>query len=116
MAAPLPWIDARANARGFFYPRLRLSTYSEAMGKPDQQAGVAEALERIEETILPGISMMLDTLLDAAALARPGFDADVFAAELRTIALQLDELTRQVESLSPGAGIDPQEYRSASAA
>ena len=86
------------------------------MGKPDQQAGVEEALERIEETILPGISMMLDTLLDAAALARPGFDADVFAAELRTIACQLDELTRQVESLSPGAGIDPQEYRSASAA
>jgi len=113
----MPRIDLLANARRFFYRRLSLPAYSAAMGKPDQQVGVDEALERIEETILPGISMMLDTLLDAAALARPGFDADVFAAELRTIACQLDELTRHVEAISPGTHIvDPQEYRSASAA
>lgn len=86
------------------------------MGKPDQQPGLDEALERIEETILPSISMMLDALLDAAALARPGFDGDVYAAELRTIALQLEALTRQVEAISPNSRIDPQEYRSASAA
>ena len=113
----MPRIGFRAKAWRFFYFRLSLPAYSAAMGMPEQQAGLDEALERIEETILPGISMMLDTLLDAAALARPGFDADVFAAELRTIALQLDELTRQVEAISPGARIvDPQEYRSASAA
>ena len=81
----------------------------------DQKKGLDEAFERIEETILPSISMMLDTLLDAAALARPAFDAEAYAAELRTIALQLEALTQQVEAISP-AHIDPQEYRASSAA
>lgn len=85
------------------------------MPSTDQQQGLDEAFDRIEETILPSISMMLDTLLDAAALARPGMDAQVYAAELRTIALQLEELTRQVEAISP-ARLDPQDYRSVSAA
>ncbi|HMJ93694.1 MAG TPA: hypothetical protein VK472_06320 [Allosphingosinicella sp.] len=85
------------------------------MPSVDQQQGLDEAFDRIEETILPSISMMLDTLLDAAALARPGMDAQVYAAELRTIALQLEELTRQVEAISP-ARLDPQDYRAASAA
>lgn len=85
------------------------------MPSVNQQQGLDEAFDRIEETILPSISMMLDTLLDAAALARPGMDAQVYAAELRTIALQLEELTRQVEAISP-ARLDPQDYRAASAA
>lgn len=85
------------------------------MGSADQQHSLDEAFQRIEETILPSISMMLDTLLDAASLARPGVDADTYAAELRTIALQLEALTRQVEAVSP-AHLDPQDYRSASAA
>ena len=85
------------------------------MPSVDQQQGLDEAFDRIEETILPSISMMLDTLLDAASLARPGMDAQVYAAELRTIALQLEELTRQVEAISP-ARLDPQDYRTVSAA
>jgi hypothetical protein len=85
------------------------------MAKSVQHYGIDDAFERIEETILPSISMMLDTLLDAAALARPGVDAEIYAAELRTIALQLEALTRQVEAISP-ARIDPQEFRAASAA
>ncbi len=85
------------------------------MGQLDRANGLDEAFERIEETILPSISMMLDTLLDAAALNRPGIDAEAYAAELRTIGLQLEALTRQVESISP-AHIDPQDYRSASVA
>lgn len=85
------------------------------MGQMDRKNGLDEAFERIEETILPSISMMLDTLLDAAALNRPGVDAEAYAAELRTIGLQLEALTRQVESISP-AHIDPQDYRPASAA
>jgi hypothetical protein len=85
------------------------------MGYPDQSRGLDEAFERIEETILPSISMMLDTLLDAAALGRPGIDAEIYAAELRTIGLQLEALTRQVEEISP-AYIDPQEYRPSTAA
>ena len=85
------------------------------MPSVDPQQGLDEAFDRIEETILPSLSMMLDTLLDAAALARPGSDAQVYAAELRTIALQLEELIRQVEAISP-ARLDPQDYRSVSAA
>src|SRR3546814_3073862 len=65
------------------------------MGHMDLQLGLDEAFERIEETILPSISMMLDTLLDAATLGQPGIDAHVYAAELRTIGLQLEELTTQ---------------------
>jgi hypothetical protein len=53
------------------------------MAQTDPQIGLDEAFDRIEETILPSISMMLDTLLDAAALARPGLNGEAYAAELR---------------------------------
>lgn len=85
------------------------------MGKVTQQLNIDEAFERIEETILPAISMVLDTLLDAASLSRPGTDSETYAAELRTIALHLEELIRQVEALhieQPDQG----GYRSASVA
>jgi hypothetical protein len=84
---------------------------------PDEEAQrqLDEAFERIEETILPSLSMMLDTMIEAAALARPGHDGEVFAAELRTLGFQLEELTRQVEAVSP-ARIDSEGYRTASAA
>ena len=74
-----------------------------------------EAFERIEETILPSISMMLDTLLDAATLGQPGVDAEVYAAELRTIGLHLEELTRQVEAMAPPRS-DSTGFQSASVA
>jgi hypothetical protein len=74
-----------------------------------------EAFERIEETILPSLAMMLDTLLDAAALARPGADGEAFAAELRTLGCQLEALTREVEAVSP-VRVDCEDYRVASAA
>jgi hypothetical protein len=74
-----------------------------------------EAFERIEETILPSLSLMLDAMLDAAALARPGHDGEVFAAELRTLGFQLEELTREVEAVSPLRD-DRGDYGSASAA
>jgi hypothetical protein len=81
---------------------------------PDREAlrQLDEAFERIEETILPSLSMMLDALLEAAALARPGHDGEIFAAELRTLGLQLESLTRQIESVSP-ARIAPARYRAA---
>ena len=84
------------------------------MGNEAQRDGIEEAFERIEETILPSISMMLEALLEAAELARPGSNSEVFAAELRTIGLQLEALTKQVEAISP-AQVDPQEYRARSA-
>jgi hypothetical protein len=80
----------------------------------DGQHALDEAFERIEETILPSLSIMLDSLIDAASLARPGVDAEAYAAELREMALQLEALTRQVEAISLPA-IDPQEDRAASA-
>jgi hypothetical protein len=81
----------------------------------EEKRQLDEAFERIEETILPSLSLMLDTLLDAAALARPGHDGEVFAAELRMLGLQLEELTRQVEAASP-ARMPAERYRTASAA
>lgn len=85
------------------------------MVNSEKQHRLDEAFERIEETILPSISMMLDTLLDAATLGQPGIDAEIYAAELRTIALQLEALTKQVEAISP-SHVDPQGFRIVSAA
>ena len=74
-----------------------------------QQARLDDAFEKIEETILPCIAMMLDTLLDASAnLAE--IDPKVLIAELQTLAAELEELTRAVERSSP-AHLEPGEYR-----
>ena len=85
------------------------------MPDADSKRQLDEAFERIEETILPSLSLMLDAMLDAAALARPGHDGEVFAAELRTLGFQLEELTREVEAISPLRD-DSEDYRAASAA
>jgi hypothetical protein len=74
-----------------------------------QQARLDEAFERIEETILPCISMMLETLLDASANFAE-IDPKVLIAELQTLAAELEELTRAVERNSP-AHLEPGEYR-----
>ena len=79
----------------------------------DQQARLEEAFDRIEETILPCIALMLDTLLDASAGVAEG-ERKVLAAELQTLAAQLEELTRAVERSSP-AQIEPGQYRTAAA-
>ena len=74
-----------------------------------QQARLDEAFERIEETILPCIAMMLDTLLDDSANLSD-IDPKVLIAELQTLAAELEELTRAVERNSP-AHLEPGEYR-----
>ena len=78
-----------------------------------QQLRLEEAFERIEETILPCIAMMLETLLDASAHLDQ-IDPKALAAELQTLAAELEELTRTVERQSP-ARLEPGEYRIASA-
>ena len=60
-------------------------------------------LGRIESTILPSLTMMLDALLDAAAMARPGHDAAAYAAEIQTLAAELATVTRHIELLSAPA-------------
>ena len=83
------------------------------MATAEQQARLEEAFERIEETILPCIAMMLETLLDASANAAE-MDPKALAAELQTLAAELEELTRAVERSSP-AHLDPGEYKTAAA-
>ncbi|HET7317441.1 MAG TPA: hypothetical protein VFI88_08455 [Sphingomicrobium sp.] len=78
-----------------------------------QQARLEDAFERIEETILPCIAMMLETLLDASAGAAET-DPKALAAELQTLAAELEELTQAVESSSP-VHVEPGEYKTAAA-
>ena len=79
----------------------------------DQQARLDEAFEKIEETILPCIAMMLDTLLDASA-SLAEVDPKALAAELQILAAELEELTQAVERSSP-ANLEPGRYRTAAA-
>jgi hypothetical protein len=79
-----------------------------------QQARLEEAFERIEETILPCIAMMLETLLDASA-GVGDTNPKALAAELQTLAAELEELTQAVERSSP-VHVEPGEYKTNTAA
>jgi hypothetical protein len=79
------------------------------MATADLQARLEEAFDRIEETILPCIAMMLDTLLDVSAGVGET-SPKALAAELRTLAAELEELTRAVERSSP-VHVEPGEYK-----
>jgi hypothetical protein len=79
------------------------------MPKAEQQARLDEAFERIEETILPCIAMMLDTLIDASESVAEN-ERRFLAAELKTLAAELEELTKAVERSSP-VHVEPGEYR-----
>jgi hypothetical protein len=79
----------------------------------DQQARLEEAFDRIEETILPCIALMLESLLDASE-GIGETNPQALAAELQTLAAQLEELTRAVERSSP-VHLSPGEYKTAAA-
>ncbi len=83
------------------------------MATADQQARLEEAFERIEETILPCIAMMLETLLDASE-SMAETNPKALAAELQTLAAELEELTRSIERSSP-AHLEPGAYRTSAA-
>ena len=70
------------------------------MASIEPSPSLNDDLARIEASILPSLTLMLDALLDAAALARPGHDAACYAAEIRTVAAELESVTRQIERLS----------------
>ena len=80
----------------------------------EQQARLEEAFDRIEETILPCIAMMLETLVDASATAGET-DPKALAAELQILAAELEELTQAVERSSP-VHVEPGEYKARGAA
>jgi hypothetical protein len=84
------------------------------MPNSEQQARLDEAFERIEETILPCISMMLETLLDASEHVAAD-ERRFLVGELKTLAAELEELTQTVERSSP-AHDEPGEYRTRGAA
>ena len=79
----------------------------------EQQARLEEAFDRIEETILPCIAMMLETLLEASE-GVANTDPKALAAELQTLAAELEELTRAVERSSP-VHVEPGEYKTTAA-
>ena len=81
------------------------------MDRELQEQRLLEAFDRIEETILPCIAMMLDTLLDASANLADT-DPKALAAELQILAAELEELTQAVERSSP-VHLEPGEYRTA---
>ena len=83
------------------------------MATADLQERLEEAFDRIEETILPCIAMMLDTLLDVSA-GIGETNPKALAAELRTLAAELEELTRAVERSSP-VYVEPGEYKTSAA-
>ena len=84
------------------------------MDSIEQQARLEEAFDRIEETILPCIAMMLETLVDASATAGET-DPKALAAELQILAAELEELTQAVERSSP-VHVEPGEYKAGIAA
>jgi len=58
------------------------------------------ALERIDQTVLPNLSRLLDGVLDSAALARPGVDALHYADALRDSAAQVAQLTELIGAVA----------------
>lgn len=78
----------------------------------DESQALDEAFEAIEEAILPSLSTLIDTLLEASTLARPGFDAAAYAAELKTLGCEVDSLRRQVEDAA-AARLDDHAVRAA---
>ena len=84
------------------------------MPPAEQQKRLEEAFDKIEETILPCIAMMLESLIDASE-AVPDNERRILAAELQTFAAELEELTQALERSSP-VHLEPGEYKARSAA
>ena len=84
------------------------------MPAAEREVRLEEAFERIEETILPCIAMMLDTLIDASECVAEN-ERRFLVGELKTLAAELEELTRTVEESSP-AHVEPGEYKTRNSA
>ena len=51
-------------------------------------------LGALDGAVLPGLSRLLDNLIDGAALARPGQDAEAYADGIRRTASEAEALMR----------------------
>jgi hypothetical protein len=58
------------------------------------------AIERLDQTVLPNLSLLLDGVLESAALARPGVDALHHADALRHSAAQVAQLAALVGAVA----------------
>ena len=79
------------------------------MPPAEQQQRLEDAFDKIEETILPCIAMMLESLIDASESVAEG-ERRFLVGELKTLAAELEELTRAVERSSP-SHVEPGEYK-----
>ena len=61
------------------------------------------ALDRIEQTVLPSIAAVLDAVIDSAAGARPGLDAEAYAAALRALSKEVEAAQTALGSLPPNS-------------
>ena len=60
----------------------------------------SNAIERLDQTVLPNLSKLLDGVLDSAALARPGVDALHHADALRHSAAQVAQLSALIAAVA----------------
>jgi hypothetical protein len=70
------------------------------------------AFDRIEQTVLPTIAAVLDAVIDSAAGARPGLDADAYAEALRTLAEEVDAAQAALTALLVDAAAGTRSRRS----
>jgi hypothetical protein len=62
-----------------------------------------QAVDTIDQAILPNLSRLLDSVIESASLARPGVDAEAYSAGVRATARQVGQLTRLVAAVSSAA-------------
>jgi hypothetical protein len=70
----------------------------------DEEAVLREldaALDRIEQTVLPTIASVLDAVIDSAAGARPGIDAEAYAEALRALAKEVEQAEAALAAILP---------------
>ena len=66
---------------------------------PDHRMFAEPALRAIADHVPPAVRSMLDTLIESAALAQPGVDAEVYAGELRSLAAEGARLASELDLL-----------------
>ena len=67
---------------------------SQAAHRPFEQA-----VDTIDQAILPNLSRLLDSVIESASLARPGIDAAAYSAGVRDTAHQMSQLTRLIAAV-----------------
>ena len=65
----------------------------------------SNAIEQLDQTVLPNLSRLLDGVLESAALARPGVDALHHADSLRHSAAQVAQLSALIGAVAQAATI-----------